>query len=90
MPRLPHGAQHWEFQYHTDYSDSLGYNNGPRSSPVINDGLVYLFGAEGMLHCVRASDGAGLEGRYCQEVPRGARTSSALAARRWSKATCSW
>ena len=52
------GAQHWEFQYHTDYSDSLGYNNGPRSSPVIDDGLVYLFGAEGMLHCVRASDGA--------------------------------
>ena len=47
----------WKFGYPTDYVDMLGYNNGPRSSPVINEGLVYLFGAEGMLHCVRAMDG---------------------------------
>lgn len=47
----------WKFEYRSDYEDMLGYNNGPRCSPVIDDGRVYLFGAEGMLHCVRADDG---------------------------------
>lgn len=47
----------WKFEYPTDYEDMLGYNNGPRSSPVIDEGRVYIFGAEGMLHCVRADDG---------------------------------
>ena len=47
----------WKFEYPTDYEDQLGYNNGPRCSPVIDDDRVYLFGAEGMLHCVRVQDG---------------------------------
>ena len=47
----------WKFEYRTDYVDLLSYNNGPRSSPVVDGGLVYVFGAEGMLHCVRAEDG---------------------------------
>ncbi len=47
----------WEFGYATDYEDRVGYNNGPRSSPVIDSGLVYIFGAEGMLHCLRAESG---------------------------------
>jgi outer membrane protein assembly factor BamB len=47
----------WKFEYRTEYEDLVGYNNGPRCSPVIDEGLVYLFGAEGMLHCVRAEDG---------------------------------
>jgi len=51
------GESLWKFEYPTGYEDMLGYNNGPRCSPVIDDGLVYLFGAEGMLHCVRAADG---------------------------------
>ncbi len=51
------GELYWEFKYATDYVDLLGYNHGPRSSPVIDDGLVYIFGAGGMLHCLRAGDG---------------------------------
>ncbi len=47
----------WKFEYPTDYVDLLGYNNGPRCSPVIDDGLVYIFGAEGMLHCVDTRNG---------------------------------
>jgi len=47
----------WKFEYPTDYVDMLGYNNGPRSSPVIDDGLVFVFGAGGMLHCLGALDG---------------------------------
>jgi len=47
----------WKFEYPTDYEDLVGYNNGPRCSPVIDEGLVYIYGAEGMLHCVRVDDG---------------------------------
>lgn len=47
----------WKYEYPTAYEDLLGYNNGPRCSPVVDDGRVYLFGAEGQLHCVRTDDG---------------------------------
>ena len=51
------GEELWDFEYDTDYDDLLGYNNGPRCSPVVDNDRVYIFGAEGLLHCVRASDG---------------------------------
>ncbi len=51
------GENLWEFSYRTDYEDILGYNNGPRCSPVVDDDRVYIYGAEGMLHCLRASNG---------------------------------
>ncbi len=47
----------WEFEYPTDYEDMYGYNGGPRCSPLIDEDRAYLFGAEGMLHCVRTTDG---------------------------------
>jgi outer membrane protein assembly factor BamB len=51
------GAFVWKFEYPTDYKDFFGYNNGPRCCPVVDGDRVYLYGAEGMLHCVRADDG---------------------------------
>ena len=51
------GTELWRFGYPTDYEDMYGYNNGPRCCPVVDDDRVYIFGAEGMLHCVRVSDG---------------------------------
>jgi outer membrane protein assembly factor BamB len=48
----------WKFEYPTDYEDYYGYNNGPRSGPVVDDDRVYTFGAEGMLHCVKVTDGS--------------------------------
>jgi outer membrane protein assembly factor BamB len=51
------GQELWKFEYRTDYDDMLGYNNGPRSSPVLDGNRVYILGVEGMLHCLRASDG---------------------------------
>ena len=54
------GSELWRFEYPTDYEDMYGYNNGPRCCPVIDDDRVYIFGADGMLHCVRVSDGKGL------------------------------
>jgi outer membrane protein assembly factor BamB len=51
------GASIWAFEYDTTYRDQYGYNGGPRCSPVVDGNRVYAFGPEGMLHCVRATDG---------------------------------
>ncbi|MEX0978353.1 MAG: PQQ-binding-like beta-propeller repeat protein, partial [Pirellulales bacterium] len=47
----------WKFEYPSDFEDLYGYDNGPRSSPVIDGDRLYLFGAQGMLHCLAAADG---------------------------------
>jgi outer membrane protein assembly factor BamB len=52
------GEPLWQFEYPTDYEDFYGYNNGPRCSPVVDGELVYILGAEGMLHCLRTQDGS--------------------------------
>lgn len=51
------GVELWTFEYPTDYSDLYGYDGGPRCSPIVDGDRVYLFGAEGMLHCLHAADG---------------------------------
>lgn len=51
------GAELWRFEYPTDYEDYFGYDNGPRCSPIVDGDRVYLYGSEGMVHCVRAADG---------------------------------
>jgi outer membrane protein assembly factor BamB len=51
------GAEEWMCEYPTDFEDMLGYNNGPRATPVVDGPNVYTFGAEGVLQCVRISDG---------------------------------
>jgi outer membrane protein assembly factor BamB len=52
------GAPQWQFRYPTDFEDRYGYNNGPRSSPVIDAGRVYTAGAQGKLHCLDVRTGA--------------------------------
>jgi outer membrane protein assembly factor BamB len=47
----------WQFEYPTEYEDYYGYNNGPRAFPVVDDERVYIYGADGMLCCVKATDG---------------------------------
>ncbi len=51
------GEQLWQFVYATDYEDLYGFDGGPRSSPLIDAGRVYVFGVEGMLHCLSATRG---------------------------------
>lgn len=52
------GAELWHFDYPMAYEDMYGYDNGPRCSPVVDDDRVYVFGVEGLLHCLRVADGA--------------------------------
>jgi outer membrane protein assembly factor BamB len=49
------GRELWRLAY--EAPDDLEYTNAPRATPVIRDGLVYLQGALGHLHCVRLATG---------------------------------
>ena len=51
------GEQIWTCEYPTDYTDLLGYNNGPRATPVVDGPNGFTYGAEGMLQCVHVADG---------------------------------
>lgn len=51
------GKEIWRFAYDTDYKDLYGFDSGPRSSPVVNQGRVYIYGVEGKLHCLDAYSG---------------------------------
>ena len=54
------GASRWRFRYPTAYEDRYGYNNGPRSSPVIDGNRVFTVGAEGVLNCLDLETGEGV------------------------------
>jgi outer membrane protein assembly factor BamB len=51
------GASRWRFRYGTVFEDRYGYNNGPRSSPVIDGERVFTMGAEAKLHCLELATG---------------------------------
>lgn len=51
------GRRLWRRQYPTSFEDRYGYNNGPRSSPVIDSGRVFTIGAEAVLHCLDLQTG---------------------------------
>jgi outer membrane protein assembly factor BamB len=52
------GAELWRFEHATGYEDGYGAGPGPRCVPVVDGDRVYVFGPEGLLHCVRTADGA--------------------------------
>jgi outer membrane protein assembly factor BamB len=51
------GERQWHYEYPTAYRDDFGFDEGPRAVPVVADGVVYTFGAEGRLHALDASSG---------------------------------
>jgi len=54
------GETIWQYAYTTTYRDDFGFDEGPRSVPVVADGRVHTFGAQGQLHAVELATGAGL------------------------------
>lgn len=54
------GETVWRYDYPTTYRDDFGFDEGPRSVPVVHDGRVYTFGAQGQLHAVDFETGAGV------------------------------
>ncbi|HEX5217111.1 MAG TPA: PQQ-binding-like beta-propeller repeat protein [Vicinamibacterales bacterium] len=51
------GATSWKYDYPTTYRDDFGFDEGPRAVPVVADGVVYTFGAEGMLSAIDLEKG---------------------------------
>ncbi|NOZ20434.1 MAG: PQQ-binding-like beta-propeller repeat protein [Planctomycetes bacterium] len=49
------GREIWRLTYPAE--GEMDYTNSPRANPVVHDGLVYLLGAFGDLHCVRLDTG---------------------------------
>lgn len=54
------GAAQWRHAYPTTYRDDFGFDEGPRAVPVVADGIVYTYGAEGKLHAVDLTTGKSL------------------------------
>ena len=46
------GQTIWKRQYLTNYRDDFGFDEGPRSVPVVSDDIVVTFGAQGHLSAV--------------------------------------
>lgn len=51
------GNSTWRYAYPTRYRDDFGFDEGPRAVPVVADGVIYTFGAEGQLHAVDLAKG---------------------------------
>jgi outer membrane protein assembly factor BamB len=51
------GKNVWSQDYPTAYRDDFGFDEGPRSAPVISGGVVYAFGAEGVLTALDLATG---------------------------------
>ena len=46
------GTSIWRYAYPTTYRDDFGFDEGPRAVPVVADGIIYTFGAQGQLHAI--------------------------------------
>jgi outer membrane protein assembly factor BamB len=44
------GEPIWRYDYVTTYRDDFGFDEGPRAVPVVVDGKVFTFGAQGHMH----------------------------------------
>lgn len=51
------GRTVWRHRYPSQFVDPYGYNNGPRSTPVLTADRCYTFGAEGKLVCLELQTG---------------------------------
>jgi outer membrane protein assembly factor BamB len=51
------GETIWRFEYDSDYVDMYGYDPGPRCSPIIDKGRVFLHGVEGKLYALDLATG---------------------------------
>jgi len=52
------GTPLWRHSYPSHFVDPFGYNNGPRCSPLLTQEHCYVFGAEGVLWCLKMRDGS--------------------------------
>tara|TARA_B100001123_G_scaffold347236_1_gene396053 strand:- start:1258 stop:2502 length:1245 start_codon:yes stop_codon:yes gene_type:complete len=51
------GGKIWRYAYRTSYRDDFGFDEGPRAVPVVTNGRVFTFGAQGQLTALDAVTG---------------------------------
>lgn len=51
------GSELWRWEAPVNYRDMYGYNDGPRTSPVVDDDRVYVLGVAGRLACLETMTG---------------------------------
>jgi outer membrane protein assembly factor BamB len=51
------GKTIWRYGYPSQFTDPYGYNNGPRSTPLLTADRCYTFGADGKLVCLELRSG---------------------------------
>jgi len=61
------GKEKWTSKYVTKYRDDFNFDNGPRSTPCVNDGKVFTLGANGDLNAWELETGKLLWGRNIRE-----------------------
>lgn len=54
---LHSGKTAWTIDTPLSYKDQYGYDSGPRASPLIHDGKVYVYGVAGKLRCLNVGNG---------------------------------
>lgn len=51
------GKRQWRFKYPVTYKDRYNFSPGPRSSPVVHLGRIYVTGVTGLFHCLDLKTG---------------------------------
>ena len=51
------GRSIWRHAYPTNYRDDFGFDEGPRAAPVVAEGRVFTFGAQGQLRALSLETG---------------------------------
>jgi outer membrane protein assembly factor BamB len=68
------GKRLWRLTRTTDYRDQFGFDEGPRATPTVAGGRVFVLGADGKLSAVDLATGRQLWGRELHtdyQVPQG-------------------
>ena len=65
------GEKLWLASSPTEYQPSFNPDAGPRAVPVIQEGLVYLYGARGGLSCVQLADGKHIRDEFQDKIVLG-------------------
>ena len=51
------GKRYWTFDYKVEFDSEIGYSNGPKANPVIDDDRVYTCGVTARLHAFDLKSG---------------------------------
>lgn len=68
------GQRLWRYHEATTYRDQFRFDEGPRATPVLADGRVFILGADGLLRAVSMETGKRLWGKDLHtdyQVPQG-------------------